>query len=336
VLAASAYPASAQTDQPAGAIIGKDISKFVSTEVASIIAAGTAGIYTRRRSETGGEPLGAQKSASAVTRYFEGGNRGKSAGANTKKIGVWIQGRFATIENDFVNTKFDGDVLAFVAGADYQLSDRIVAGVTLSYEDVDINTKFNNGTTDSSGIGLGPYLVFRLSERFTVDLNATYTMLGTDTTRTSGAVTGDFDSDRLTLGANLNVSHSVKNFFMNGSLGFLYINETRDSYTESNGTLVPQLDISIGQGRLSALVGYDFGNFQPFVSAQLRHDIWAPGAPRLGSLESPTKDTTGIVLGGGFAFSLSDSINGTVTATTTEGREDLSLYSISGGMRVQF
>ena len=39
---------------------------------------------------------------------------------------------------------------------------------------------------------------------------------------------------------------------MSGSVGFLYINESQDSYTESGGTFVPANDISIGQGRVSA------------------------------------------------------------------------------------
>jgi len=202
---------------------------------------------------------------------------------------------------------------------------------------VDIDTDFNNGTIETTGFGVSPYAVFRLTDKITADINASYTVLDTDTTRTGGAVTANFDSDRYTAGANLNINHSIDKFFMGGSVGFLYINETQDAYTESDGTLVSQLDISIGQGRLSATVGYNFGKVQPFLTAQLQHEFWAPSAAQLGGgLASPQEDTTGVVLGGGISFALSDSVSGTISASTQEAREDFSLYSISGRIRVQF
>jgi len=227
--------------------------------------------------------------------------------------------------------------VAFVGGVDYRMTNRIVAGVALSYEDVDITTTFNTGSIKTTGVGISPYAVFKLTDKVSADINASYTVLDTDTTRTGGAVTGQFDADRITLGANLNVNHSIKKFFMSGSVGFLYINESQDSYTESNGTFVSALDISIGQGRVSATVGYNFGKFQPFLTAQLQHEFWAPSAALLGGgLASPEEDTTGVVVGGGINFALSDTVAGTISASSTEARENFSLYSISGRIRVQF
>ncbi len=340
VLAMSAYSASGQYDEPAGEVIAAEVSQQVSSQIASNLAAGISGGFGGFSGGVGPQglaPNNSTASAIPVTRYFEGGNRGQSAGAKEKKTGVWILGSYSYIENDFVNTKYDGDIVAFVGGVDYRLTDRIVAGIALSYEDVDIDTTFNNGTIETSGVGIAPYAVFRLTDNITADINGSYTVLDTDTTRTGGTVTGQFDSDRYTLGANLNVNHSVKKFFMSGSVGFLYINEEQDSYTESNATFVRQLDISIGQGRLSATIGYNFGKFQPFLTAQLQHEFWAPSAPLLGGgLESPEEDTTGIVVGGGINFALSDTVSGSITATSQEARDDFSLYSISGRVRFTF
>jgi len=342
-LAASAFSASAQYDSPAGAVVGAEVSQQVTTQVASTLAAGIGGGGGGFTGGGGGGVFGpgapnvTTSSAAPVTRYFEGGNRGQSAGSGEKKVGVWVLGSYSDIENDFVNTKYDGDIAAFVGGADYRLTDMIVAGAALSYEDVDIDTTFNNGTIETTGIGIAPYAVFKLNNRITADINGSYTTLETDTTRTNGAVTGSFDGSRYTAGGNLNIGHSINKVFMSGSVGFLYIKETQDSYTESNGTFVPENDISIGQGRVSGTVGYDFGKFQPFLTAQLEHEFWAPSAAVLGGgLLSPSEDTTGYVLGGGINFDISDSISGTIAANSTEGREDIQLYSVSGRVRVRF
>ncbi len=334
VLAASAFSASAQYDNPAGDVVGAEVAQQVSSQVASTLASGISGI-------TGGGgsfgPTGTATSALPVTRYFEGGNRGRSAGAGEKKVGVWLLGSYSDIENDFINTKYDGDIAAFVGGVDYRLTERVVAGVALSYEDVDIDTTFNTGTIETSGVGLSPYAVFTLTDKISADINGSYTRLDTDTTRTNGTVTGQFDARRYTAGGNLNFRHSINKVFMNGSVGFLYINESQDSYTESNGTVVGENDISIGQGRLSGTVGYDFGKVRPFLTAQVQHEFWAPSAPVLGGgLASPSEDTTGYVLGGGVNFAITDSVSGTVSATTTEGRDNLNLYSVSGRVRVNF
>ena len=244
---------------------------------------------------------------------------------------------YAFINNEFVNTNYDGDILTFVGGGDYRFTDRIVAGVAVSFEDVDIDTRFNNGTIKTSGIGIAPYAVFKLTDKITADINASYTVLEPDTARTNGAGTSNFDSERYTVAANLNFSHSVDKFVMGSSVGFLIINESQDSYTESNGTVVPQLDISIGQGRLSATVKYNDGTYRPFLSVQLQHEFWAPGPAQLGGgLARPQKSTTGVVLGAGVRFAISESVDGKFIATTTEGREDFSLYSIHGRIRVQF
>jgi hypothetical protein len=341
VLAASAFSAHAIYDNPAGEVVGAQISQQVSSQVSATLSSGISGgggVTVDVASKSFG-PSGTATAASPVTRYFEGGNRGRSAGAGEKKVGVWVLGSYSDIENDLndgtVDTRFEGDIAAFVGGVDYRLTDRVVAGLALSYEDVDIDTTFNAGTIETSGIGLAPYAVFKLTDKISADINGSYTRLDTDTTRTNNTITGQFDSRRYTAGGNLNVGHSINKVFMNGSVGFLYINENQDSYTESNGTFVAENDISIGQGRVSGTVGYNFGKVQPFLTAQLQHEFWAPSAPIVNGV-ALSEDTTGYVVGGGVKFDISDSVSGTVSATSTEGRDDLSLYSISGRVRVKF
>ncbi len=69
----------------------------------------------------------------------------------------------------------------------------------------------------------------------------------------------------------------------------------------------------------------------------LQHEFWAPSAAVLGGgLASPTEDTTGIQVGGGVNFTLSDTVSGSLMASSMESREDFSLYTITGRVRVRF
>ncbi len=134
VLAASAFSASAQYNVASGGVIGAEVSQQVSSQVASTIAAGISGGGFDGPSESSTyAPSGKAIAAIPVTRYFEGGNRGTSAGAKSMKTGVWVLGSYSYLENDLnSSTAYDGNIFALAGGADYRLTNRVKAGLTLS------------------------------------------------------------------------------------------------------------------------------------------------------------------------------------------------------------
>jgi outer membrane autotransporter protein len=336
VVAAPFATATAQVyDAPAGDVIQAEVSKNVSTVIAGTVAAGVGGAVASVA--TGGITPNVQTSQGPVTRYFEGGNRGKNAGARDKKAGVWVLGSFSDIENDNVNTAFDGDIFNVVAGADYRFTDKIIAGVAVSFEQTDLDTTFNLGTFDIDGIGVMPYAAFILNDKLSIDASVGFTQLDFDTTRTSGGatVTGSYEGDRFTSGVNLNYNNAIKNWRIGASVGFLYIKEESDGFTESNGTVVASNEVSIGQGRASARVGYNFGKVQPYLGVRLENEFWAPSDAIING-QLVENDTFGVVVTGGLDFALSDAVSGGLSISSHQDRENLDLYTVSGRIRVAF
>ena len=339
VVAAPFATATAQVyDAPAGDVIQAEVSQSVSTVVASTVAAGVSSAIASVASGITPPPVNVQTSQGPVTRYFEGGNRGKSAGAREKKAGVWILGSFSNIENDNVNTAFDGDIVNVVGGVDYRFTDRFIAGIAVSFEQTDLDTTFNLGTFDIDGIGVMPYAAFVLNDKFSIDASVGFTQLDFDTTRTlavGGTATGSYEGDRFTSGVNLNYNNAIKNWRVGASVGFLYIKEESDAFTEVGGLAVAENTVSIGQGRASARVGYNFGKIQPYLAVRLENEFWAPSDAIInGTLVE--NDTSGVVVTGGLDFALSDAVSGGLSVSSQQDRDNLDLYTVSGRIRVAF
>lgn len=337
VVALPITSATAQTyDAPAGDVISAEVSKAVSGVVASTVAAGIGGAVASGISSSIGGPAITTGQA-PVTRFFEGGNRGSSAGAKEKKMGVWVLGSYSDIENDNVNTAFDGDIGNVVGGVDYRFTSKIIGGVAVSFEKTDLDTTFNLGTFEIDGVGVMPYVAFILNKNISVDASVGYTDLDFDTTRTTGGAisTASYSGDRTTAGANLNFNKNINKWSLNGSLGFLYIKEETDAFTESNGTAVGAAEVSIGQGRASGRIGYNFGKVQPYVGVRFENEFWAPSDSIINNNLVET-DTSGLVVTGGLDFTLSDKVSGGLAVSSYQERDDLDLYNISGRIRVAF
>ena len=115
----------------------------------------------------------------------------------------------------------------------------------------------------------------------------------------------------------------------------MYIKEESDGFTESNGTVVASNEVSIGQGRASARVGYNFGKVQPYLGVRLENEFWAPSDAIING-QLVENDTFGVVVTGGLDFALSDAVSGGLSISSHQDRENLDLYTVSGRIRVAF
>jgi len=275
---------------------------------------------------------------------------GMSAGGGEGKIGVWINGSWSDVENDLASTALDGDVYSVFGGADYQVMDRFFAGVSLGFEDSDIDTLFNQGNIEADGFTVAPYLLYVINRWFTFDVSGGYSWLDYDQSRffdenpldaTPGRrLNGEFDSDRWFAAANLTGYYSIRNWNLSGTVGYLYTVEDQDDLVEDDprgGTIVTEgQKIRLGQLNVGTTIGYSLGNIEPFVTATYQNDFVRNNvAVGPGDLV-PANDDDGFILGGGVRFNLGDRISGSIEATTLEGREDESATTVNGTIRVRF
>jgi outer membrane autotransporter protein len=316
----------------------KAASPAVIAAVSSATASITAGGISSAIGGAGG--FGGFVSAGAQTanvRRYGSGASGLGAAAADKPFGVWINGGWTHMKNDFVNTKFDGDAYIGVIGGDYRLTDDLVVGVAAGFEHTDISTKFNSGSTKSDGLGVSPYFAYIVNETFYIDGLVGYTRLNTDVTRTSGAIKGDYNSNRYTGVLNANARFPFDEITVYPQVGVLYVHQRDGSYTETGtgGSFVGNNHVSLGQGRAGAKVGYTLDGFEPYVGARYQYNFVNPDV-NLGTVASPGRDRDSVNFQLGLNFNLSNSISGGVEGNSTQFQKDTEQYGVLGSLKFAF
>jgi outer membrane autotransporter protein len=263
---------------------------------------------------------------------------GMSAGAGDGRLGIWVSGGWTGIEDDLVSTAYDGDVYNVLFGGDYQFNDRFLAGLAIGFESADIDTTYNTGNVSSDGWTIAPYAGYVLNRYFTVDVSGGFSFLDYDMRRTAAGstVTGEMDSDRWFLAGALNGYYAVNKVLLSGRASYSYTREDQDGFTESDGTVNTQREITIGELRFGAQIGYDLGKVQPYLSGTFVHDAQMTKIRVASGQAKPANDRSGFDFGGGIRFALSDRVSGGVEGTTHLGRDDFDSTSISGNLRIKF
>ena len=166
--------------------------------------------------------------------------------------GAWASYSHSEYEDDFVSTAFDADRNNVTVGLDFSPWDRIVAGVSLGYENNDIDTTFNGGNIDSDMITVAPYIGGLLNDTFSVDFSIGYSNIDIDQFRTLAGtrITSSVDAERRFVAGNLNASRAFGNWYVSGRAGLLYAKEEQDAFVESDGTLNPDRSFELGQLRV--------------------------------------------------------------------------------------
>jgi outer membrane autotransporter protein len=300
-----------------------EVTRAVGGVIANIIGGRTGG----GASGLGGPQVG------QVNRLGSG-QSGRSGALGMQDAAVWANLGYSSIENDNVATAFDGSVWAGLVGVDARFG-AITVGIAGGYESTDIDTNFDRvaGKLEWDGWSVGPYAVLRLGPNYSIDGSLMYSSLTMDTRAGNGA-TGSFDATRWLGMANLNGNWSINNWRLGASVGYLGLHQDEDAYTASNGTAVAGNDFSIHQARIGGRVGYNMGKVETYFLARYEYDFDSPGRPV--GFPTASDDDDGFVLGIGARFNLSPNVTGGVEATTTQGRDDLEVWGITGTIRFRF
>lgn len=269
--------------------------------------------------------------------YLDIGRSGSAGAAKRTGIRVWVNGAYNHIDNDFLASRFEGSASSIAAGIDNRFKDWLVAGVAVGYEFSDIDTQFNFGTVEGTGVSVTPYVAVRVAKSTVLDFSGSYAWLQTDITRAKGAVTGAHDSTRYTLAANITQDFSTNKLLLQATAGFVYMEQKNDAYRESAGTLISNTVTTIGQVRVGGKVGYKFKNFIPYFQVRYENDVDDVGSSvSTTALVSQPIDDDGFFLAVGTEMRLSNFITGKIEFSSVEAREELHNYGVSGTVRIRF
>jgi len=187
-------------------------------------------------------------SVAALGLNARGGGAGdEEAFANSfrdEPFGVFIDGKF-TVGNQRENPNnfgFDVDSRAVTVGADYRVTDNLVAGAAMEY--MNVNTTFDNsaGTMDSDTFMGAVYGSYRLPQDFYVDAIATYGSSEHALTRNfaypgfAGSASSKPGSEQYTFAITLGKDIAWEEWQISPYTRFEYLQMHVDSYQESGGS----------------------------------------------------------------------------------------------------
>lgn len=270
---------------------------------------------------------------------FRTSDTGASAGGVDGKLSLWVNAGYSTFDEDQTAIDSDGDTWSGAIGGDWQFSERFVAGISFAGSVSDVTTTFNQGEIETTGYTVSPYFVSILGRDANILLDGGfgYTMNDNDATRTSGTVSSSYDSSSWFVSSNVTYIFNRGNFRIQPKVGVLWLDNTTDGYTESDGTVVPGSGSKLG--RLSAGARLDYTanpKFTPFVSLTGEYDFESEDYSAFTGANRPSQEDKGATLGLGFSSQLSERVTGDVSGTTALGRDDYTAYSLSGTLRFNF
>ncbi|NIJ40970.1 hypothetical protein FHS78_001251 [Parvibaculum indicum] len=321
---ADATPAPTKTDSSSSVV--QDGTGLASAgQIAGFIANHLAG-------STGG--TGTQTSAAPMT--------GVAAGGGAAAVGtLWFNAGAMRVDDSHAGANYDGDIYNAVLGYDLALTDSLTLGLAGGYERIRIDTKYNSGTLKGNVWTIAPYLSYRIDDMLSFNATVGRSWADYDVAHSVSA-TGSTDGKRWFGAANLVAEQNVDAWRLSETLGYFYVSETQDAYTESGvGALtVAESKRHLGQIRVGGKAGYEiptsFGHVTPYLSARAEFDVNKSSDVVLTSGATVSQDDFGTTFGAGVDGAAGRNVNFRVEATTEAFRKDYDAYGISATVSLKF
>ena len=143
---------------------------------------------------------------------------------DVRRFNIWANGAYSNYEDTLSSTSIDGETWNATGGVDYLFLDWLIAGLSLGYEDSNLDTNYNRGHVDTDGVTVSPYVLFLLNRYISVDGAVGYSNIDIDQDRTlpgtATVVTSSLDAERFFGSAGINASFWRGNWNFSGRLGY--------------------------------------------------------------------------------------------------------------------
>ena len=230
------------------------------------------------------------------------------------------------------------------AGIEKKLKNGLLVGLSLGYEDTDLDTGFNRGNLDADGYIISPYLSYFFKKMFSLDASLGYARVEYGQDRLEFQTSEKFtakgmDANRYFVSLNLNASKKIKKVTVGGTVGTLYSLEDRDSFVES-GTAgiintVGMQFTRTGQARFGLNASVNLGKLYPYAKVTGVYDFTKTNITGGSTQVSPSQDDFGADFTVGVNLRAKN-FTGTIEGYTSQFRDDWSEYGGTVRLRVAF
>jgi outer membrane autotransporter protein len=262
------------------------------------------------------------------------GELGLSAGDMSKTKGFWANIASSDLEDSNTSTESDTDITTFITGFDQKLNEQILVGISLTYEDVAVKSYFNNGSLNSDGFTLAPYIAYSINDSLAVYAVLGYGLINYDQDKNNGSASSDLDADRSFAEINLMAFQSFDRVIFNERIGYLYTHESQDSYTEYNlsgsSVKIGSNSITFSQLKVNLEISYAGDELEPYFDLGYYYDT------DYEKVSGVKNDRNGGDYTLGLRLNLSEQLSGDISATQNFNRHKLNETSFSATLRYNF
>ena len=190
---------------------------------------------------------------------------GRAAGDESASYSLWSQALWAHVDKTEPYMQMRGNVYNGLVGVDHHFDDIYTVGVAAGYEAVQMVTRFNNGTLNSSGVSITPYAAVTLSPTWTLDASVGYSLLRYDSKQNYGTTTSHFNSGRFVASSDLVGVFAYENWRFQPKATLLYVREQQAAFVDNNGTYSPGSGSTLGRLSGGGKTGYLVGDVLPYI-----------------------------------------------------------------------
>jgi hypothetical protein len=234
--------------------------------------------------------------------------KGMASGNENPKWNVWGNTTGNFTRQDYSFTKFKVNIMSAIIGGDYTFSQKLVAGLSASFDNGD--GAMNGVFTSSYGSLISPYIGIQLTPEWVVDFS-----VGVGSGKLTFPGNSGIKSTRWFAGTNLTYSHWWDVIQLSGKIGYLYGEESSGN-SSTNGFFNPRVRNQLGRINAEAQAGYWMESIMPYVGVAYSNDIYRESN---GPANPIGKDTLTWIVGLNI-FSLKDRLTGGIAYNRDEGR----------------
>lgn len=215
--------------------------------------------------------LNAGPGAPAPSAMLFSGSGEESAASDQALWNVWVDGTHTDIKDSHPVSGYEGPQNSVIAAADYQLTDRIIAGLLYNYNDSDVRNLFQPGSSRTETNGVGPYVGVVLTDKLVFD--ASFLANWTDNFGKDATDIARYDSDGWIASANLTGYWYFDKLRFSPGVGISLTRTEDDPYVDTSGNPFSALTNRTGTANVATTLGYtitldDARSIEPFVTLE--------------------------------------------------------------------
>lgn len=300
-------------------------------EAAGIEGGGSFGEMLRQLAPSLNFDTAAGDSLSGRTANAAGDPPEQSRRPGTEDVHFWVYSSYGAVENTRNRAnddqRFQGDVVTVTGGADTWITDKVLAGVALSYSNADLTTDFNDGDYAEDAYTIAPYMLVTPLDWLSLNASVGYTRSEIDQTqtRTTAPIASATDADTVYFSTAATAKQRIGAVNLLGHVGYLRSRRKVDAFTDSAGARKIDRSANSSLLRVGTEVGYliqaGAARLEPFALGDLIAEFQ----------DRTNGDPLSAEVGGGLKWNLDGfALNGSIEATTVVGHDDYEQWSVRG------